>query len=152
MGQPLGGLLAHPERHWSIFRTPFWLRYPFALPCFGAAIVAFVMSAIGYFVLHEVSISLCFRLGQLNALTLCQTLSPKVKEISKPPNHGRNEIAPTYDALIEEAANHVSEQLRLGDEPPVKANITTVLFTPSIISLLINTTVMVLSSEMIFGV
>ncbi|KAG8688077.1 hypothetical protein FRC11_006107 [Ceratobasidium sp. 423] len=34
IGLPLGGLLAHPERRWKAFQTPFWNEYPFILPCF----------------------------------------------------------------------------------------------------------------------
>ena len=50
----MGGYLAHPERHWALFRTPFWREYPFALPCFVAAFAASVTVIMGYFLLDEV--------------------------------------------------------------------------------------------------
>ncbi|KAF8323817.1 MFS general substrate transporter, partial [Clavulina sp. PMI_390] len=42
VGLPLGGFLAHPERHFpdSIFSSPFWLKYPFLFPCLVGAAIA----------------------------------------------------------------------------------------------------------------
>jgi len=53
MGLPLGGFLAHPERIFSIFNTPFWNRYPFSLPCFVAAGIAVIGVILGFFYLPE---------------------------------------------------------------------------------------------------
>ncbi|KAF8321239.1 MFS general substrate transporter [Clavulina sp. PMI_390] len=54
VGLPIGGFLAHPERHWSrIFDTAFWRTYPFALPCFVGAGVAFFAVGCGIFLLPE---------------------------------------------------------------------------------------------------
>jgi len=52
-GLPLGGWLAHPERHLGL-TGPFWLRYPFALPCFVGAAFALVASIGGQLFLAEV--------------------------------------------------------------------------------------------------
>ncbi|CAG8445444.1 2068_t:CDS:2 [Acaulospora colombiana] len=43
LGQPVGGVLAHPERAFpSLFGGAFWRAHPYALPCFvGAAYAAF---------------------------------------------------------------------------------------------------------------
>lgn len=49
VGQPLGGLLSHPERTIPFFNTPFWNEYPFALPCFisaGFAVCALIIGAL----------------------------------------------------------------------------------------------------------
>ena len=51
---PLGGLLAHPARHFTLFQTPFWYEYPFALPCFVASISTGCYFIMGYFALPEV--------------------------------------------------------------------------------------------------
>lgn len=56
IGLPLGGFLAHPERHFpSIFSTPFWLYYPFLLPCLVGAGFAFLGVLLGLIFLKEVS-------------------------------------------------------------------------------------------------
>ncbi len=47
MGQPIGGFLAHPERHWpKVFAGEFWAKYPFSLPCFVGA--GFALCAVAY--------------------------------------------------------------------------------------------------------
>ena len=54
VGLPLGGLLAHPARNFTLFQTPFWYEYPFALPCFVASVFAGCFVIMGYFALPEV--------------------------------------------------------------------------------------------------
>jgi hypothetical protein len=56
VGQPIGGLLSHPERHipLPIFKAPFWEKYPFSLPCFVAAGLVLSSVAIGWAVMQEV--------------------------------------------------------------------------------------------------
>lgn len=55
VGLPLGGLLAHPERHFpNIFNTPFWLHYPFLLPCLAGALGALIGLVLGMIFLNEV--------------------------------------------------------------------------------------------------
>ncbi|KAH7098878.1 MFS general substrate transporter [Auriculariales sp. MPI-PUGE-AT-0066] len=52
IGLPLGGYLAHPERHVGL-TDPFWEEYPFALPCFVGAAFAVLASTFGYFTIPE---------------------------------------------------------------------------------------------------
>ncbi|KLO06636.1 MFS general substrate transporter [Schizopora paradoxa] len=53
IGQPIGGLLSHPERHASLFDSPFWRKHPFALPGLTSATVALVLVVYGYCLLDE---------------------------------------------------------------------------------------------------
>ena len=66
IGQSMGGLLAHPERNFKIFDTPFWREYPFALPCFIASALAIVGVVFAYFFTEEVRKS--FRLRGIKTL------------------------------------------------------------------------------------
>lgn len=53
-GLPLGGFLAHPERHFpAFFDTPFWLHYPFLLPCLVGAGFAILGVTLGAIFLQE---------------------------------------------------------------------------------------------------
>lgn len=54
VGQPIGGLLSHPERNIPFFDTPFWNEYPFALPCFISAGFAVFALIFGALVIEEV--------------------------------------------------------------------------------------------------
>ena len=55
VGQPIGGFLAHPERHWpELFAGKFWAKYPFSLPCFFGAGYALCVIAYASIVLKEV--------------------------------------------------------------------------------------------------
>jgi len=53
LGQAFGGILAHPERHFKLFDSPFWYRYPFALPCFVGAGYAAFWAITGFLTLRE---------------------------------------------------------------------------------------------------
>jgi MFS family permease len=55
IGLPLGGLLAHPERRWKAFQTPFWHEYPFILPCFVGAGFSLISVLFGILFVQEVS-------------------------------------------------------------------------------------------------
>jgi MFS family permease len=56
VGLPIGGFLAHPERHFpSVFNTAFWLYYPFLLPCLAGAGFALLGATLGLIFLKEVS-------------------------------------------------------------------------------------------------
>lgn len=58
VGHPLGGYLAHPERHWSYFRhSAFWSEYPFVLPGFVASAMTAVVVVLGVFWIEEVRLS-----------------------------------------------------------------------------------------------
>jgi hypothetical protein len=59
VGQPIGGLLAHPERRWpELFAGGFWAEYPFSLPCFVGAGFALCAVAFAAIELEEVGLSL----------------------------------------------------------------------------------------------
>lgn len=69
----LGGLLAHPERNFSLFRTKFWIEYPFVLPCFVAAGFAVFVVILGFFFLEEVnSVGFCLYFLMLKYHRHCQ--------------------------------------------------------------------------------
>ncbi|KAG8750874.1 hypothetical protein FRC12_012716, partial [Ceratobasidium sp. 428] len=53
VGLPLGGLLAHPERRWKSFDTPFWHEYPFLLPCLVGASFAIISVGFGIVFIEE---------------------------------------------------------------------------------------------------
>ena len=82
VGQPIGGFLAHPERHWpKVFAGTFWAKYPFSLPCFVGA--GFALSAVAYaaIVLEEVR----FPLGH-NPLASYVLLLDSLPQESSPPS------------------------------------------------------------------
>lgn len=55
LGLPIGGFLAHPERQWPrFFDNEFWQRYPYALPCFVGAGIAFFAVFCGMIFVKEV--------------------------------------------------------------------------------------------------
>ena len=58
MGDTIGGLLVHPEKRFRAFDTPFWYKYPFALPCMVASVVSSVTGVLGLLTLNEVSTKL----------------------------------------------------------------------------------------------
>lgn len=53
LGQPIGGILSHPERNFSMFQGQFWEAYPYALPCLFSATFALLGAAVGCFTLQE---------------------------------------------------------------------------------------------------
>lgn len=54
-GLPLGGFLAHPDRHLgSFFSGQFWKDYPFSLPCFVGGAVAVLSALFGLLFIREV--------------------------------------------------------------------------------------------------
>jgi hypothetical protein len=54
VGQPIGGILAHPEKAFpKLFGGAFWRAYPYALPCFVGAGYAFLIAVLGSLVLRE---------------------------------------------------------------------------------------------------
>jgi len=124
-GLPLGGYLAHPERHFSIFNHPFWRQYPFALPCFVAAFAAAMSVLMGCFYLEE-------------------TLRSKVKK----PSHSRQPSA--NDCNFPGSTQEERPQAVLGTVNTRKAPLKSVL-SPPVISLLSSTTAMCLVSEMLFA-
>lgn len=55
VGLPIGGYFAHPERQFPrLFNGKFWRKYPFALPCFIGAGIAFFAVFCGFVFVKEV--------------------------------------------------------------------------------------------------
>ncbi|GJJ06655.1 hypothetical protein Clacol_000850 [Clathrus columnatus] len=122
VGLPLGGILAHPERNFPIFRSKFWISYPFALPCFVASGFAIIIVFLTYFVLEE-------------------TLPSKRRSGSSQPKNSHSNSSSTESVLIQSVeSNDVPA-------PSMKS-----VLTPPIISLLISNAAMVWASETIFSV
>jgi hypothetical protein len=81
VGQPIGGFLSHPERHWpKAFAGKFWAKYPFSLPCFVGA--GFALCAVSYaaIVLEEVR----FPFGYNPLTSHMFLLDPRHQESSPP--------------------------------------------------------------------
>ncbi|KIJ39943.1 hypothetical protein M422DRAFT_98384, partial [Sphaerobolus stellatus SS14] len=57
IGLPLGGFLARPGRHFSMFRNKFWKNHPFTLPCFMVGGFVIFSVILGYIYLPEVRYS-----------------------------------------------------------------------------------------------
>ncbi|KAH8114502.1 MFS general substrate transporter [Phellopilus nigrolimitatus] len=53
LGQPVGGLLSHPERNFPLFGGSFWKAYPYAFPCLFSASFAALATIAGCFTLKE---------------------------------------------------------------------------------------------------
>ncbi|CAG8720079.1 4851_t:CDS:2, partial [Acaulospora colombiana] len=54
IGQPVGGVLAHPEKTFpKLFGGAFWRAYPYALPCFVGAGYAFLIAVLAALILRE---------------------------------------------------------------------------------------------------
>ncbi|PAV19859.1 MFS general substrate transporter [Pyrrhoderma noxium] len=53
LGQPVGGLMSHPERYSNMFNNRFWNTYPYALPCLFSGSIAFLGATAGIFLLQE---------------------------------------------------------------------------------------------------
>ena len=54
LGQPIGGLLAHPDQSFAIFDNEFWRTYPYAFPCLFSSSIALLAVIAGCFTLNEV--------------------------------------------------------------------------------------------------
>jgi MFS family permease len=81
IGLPLGGLLAHPERRWNTFDTPFWREYPFLLPCLVGASFAIISVGFGIVFVEEVSPQRC---ASSPKLTSQRPFHPKSKLGAQP--------------------------------------------------------------------
>ncbi|KAB5591431.1 zinc induced facilitator 1 protein [Ceratobasidium theobromae] len=128
VGLPLGGLLAHPERRWTMFQTPFWNEYPFLLPCLVGAGFSLVSILFGMAFVEE-------------------TLPSKVKarRKSKQPTYGS-----TSPTTLESAAPLLNDGELETNKPVQKPTWRTVM-TPSIVSLVLNNACMCIASEMLFS-
>jgi len=130
-GLPIGGFLAHPERHWRrTFDTEFWRTYPFALPCFVGAGFTFFAVICGLLFIREVNslvISSCNFLLIVHFHMYLQTLPSKVSKVTV-------------------HADEMTEERKKNPLP-----LTSVL-TRDITALLFSNLVMCLANEMLFAV
>ncbi|CAE6457520.1 unnamed protein product [Rhizoctonia solani] len=128
IGLPLGGLLAHPERRWKAFQTPFWNEYPFLLPCFVGAGFSLVSVLFGFFFIEEA----------IKARRKAKR-SPYSSGSSTPPVPKS-----TTPLLVDEP--------ELETNKPIKKPTWRTVMTPSIFSLVVNNACMCFASEMLFSV
>ncbi|KAL5641213.1 hypothetical protein ACGC1H_001631 [Rhizoctonia solani] len=132
IGLPLGGLLAHPERRWKAFQTPFWKEYPFILPCFVGAGFSLISVLFGFFFIQE-------------------TLPSKVKARRKAKRSPYSSGASTPPVPKPTTPLLVNENQLETNQPSKKPTWRTVM-TPSVLSLVVNNGCMCIASEMLFSV
>jgi MFS family permease len=128
IGLPLGGLLAHPEKRFPLFQTPFWQKYPFALPCFVGASLAFLGFVLGVFLVDET-------LPSKTTSTLAESDVESITEYSTTDSEPR---APE-SAHQQTSSNHEAFSFFS-------------VLTPALVSLLLNSIFMCLLTEMAFAV
>ncbi|KAF8761672.1 MFS general substrate transporter [Rhizoctonia solani] len=131
IGLPLGGLLAHPERRWKAFQTPFWNEYPFLLPCLVGAGFSLISVLFGILFIEE-------------------TLPSKVKsrrKAKRSPYSSGSSTLPTKQTTPLLVNETELETNRASKKPTWRT-----VMTPSILSLVINNACMCVASEMLFSV
>ncbi|GAB1519007.1 hypothetical protein RhiTH_002072 [Rhizoctonia solani] len=117
IGLPLGGLLAHPERRWKAFQTPFWNEYPFLLPCLVGAGFSLISVLFGILFIEE-------------------TLPSKVKsrrKVKRSPYSSGSSTLPTKQTTPLLVNETELETNRASKKPTWRT-----VMTPSILSLVIN--------------
>ncbi|PVF98380.1 MFS general substrate transporter [Serendipita vermifera] len=144
LGQPVGGVLAHPERTFpSLFGGAFWRAHPYALPCFVGAAYAAFFAIVGALVLRE---------------TLPAIRRRREREIKIPstPSTPPSETTPLL-ADIPTASSSTSTLVEIPPEDDKKEqqltspSIRSVLSWP-LVSFLISNAMMVLLTECIFAI
>ncbi len=131
--------MSHPERNFSVFDTPFWNKYPFALPCFISAAFAVVAVAFGYLSINEVIIS-SLPFQQYNAyLNSPQTLAPKRSKVAL-------SAIPTSTSVYSGTQDDESVE-----QQGWRRYFSRSLYTPHLISVLVSSMFMCLSSEVLFA-
>lgn len=129
LGQPVGGVLVHPERRFpALFDAPFWRTYPYALPCFVGGAYALLCAILGQIILRE---TLTSKRGAKKA-------SPSI------PGTDSDEAAPLL-------YNGSSGSSTPAQEQPPNPTVFSLLTWP-LASLLLSTVAMVLMTEMFFAV
>ena len=140
IGQPIGGILAHPERATSYFDTEFWREYPYALPCIFSGLCTLVAVFWGCFTLSEVR-RYSFRdpLDDFKGDNP-QTLPAKIREHKRQSSYGSVSSDDTF------SDDEESMQMKRRTKSPWRA-----VMTPHVKSLLLSLTTMVLASEILFA-
>ncbi|KAG9087446.1 hypothetical protein FRC06_002536 [Ceratobasidium sp. 370] len=134
IGLPLGGLLAHPERRWKSFDTPFWREYPFLLPCLVGASFAIISVGFGIVFIEE-------------------TLPSKVRARRKAKQAYDSITTPTPVSDPTTTPLLISSDAEFGTnaKPERKAPWREIM-TPSVLALVLNNASMCIASEMLFSV
>jgi len=127
VGQPIGGLLSHPERNIPFFDTPFWNKYPFALPCFISAGFAVFALIFGALVIEETAP------GVLRRRARAKYASIAIQEA------GSSESSPERTPI--------SVQHKIRQRPSLRS-----VLTPHVISAYVSCFALSISSETIFAV
>ncbi|KAF8609315.1 MFS general substrate transporter [Ceratobasidium sp. AG-I] len=138
IGLPLGGLLAHPERRWEAFQTPFWREYPFLLPCLVGAAFSIISVGFGIVFIEE-------------------TLPSKVraKRKAKQATYGSTSTSASASAPAtppESTSPLLNNDTELASNKPAKKAPWRAIMTPPVIALLFNNACMCIASEMLFSV
>ncbi|KAG9093402.1 hypothetical protein FS749_014431 [Ceratobasidium sp. UAMH 11750] len=134
IGLPLGGLLAHPERRWKSFDTPFWHEYPFLLPCLVGASFAIISVGFGIVFVEE-------------------TLPSKVRARRKAKRSYDSITTPTPPStdpttpLLVNGDTEFGANAKAGRKAPWRE-----IMTPSVLALVFNNACMCIASEMLFSV
>jgi len=130
VGLPLGGFLSHPERNWQIFRRPFWLSYPYALPCFVGAGFAAISAFFGATFLHET-----------------RAPQPKNHAKSKSKNYGSAQLTSESSIPSTASLDNSEETPTKPDTVPLKS-----VLTRDVVGILISTFGMCFLNEILFSV
>ncbi|KAG8742993.1 hypothetical protein FRC10_000563 [Ceratobasidium sp. 414] len=132
IGLPLGGLLAHPERRWKSFDTPFWREYPFLLPCLVGAVFAIISVGFGTVFIEET----------LPSKVRARRRAKRAYDSITTPTPSDLTAAPLISSDAEFGAN-----ARPGHKTPWRT-----IMTPSVLALVLNNACMCIASEMLFSV
>ncbi|KDQ12903.1 hypothetical protein BOTBODRAFT_404881 [Botryobasidium botryosum FD-172 SS1] len=127
IGLPLGGFLSHPERTWEIFRSPFWLMYPYALPCFVGAGSAAIFVFLG-------------------AAFLSETQPSKVKKVRRPSTSKRT----SYGSSRSSSQSSTASTDTLVNPEPKSLSMVSAL-TKEVVAVLISNLAMGILAEMMFS-
>jgi MFS family permease len=142
LGQPVGGVLAHPERMFpKLFGGAFWRAHPYALPCFVGAAYAAFFALVGALVLRETLPALRRREKE-----------PKIPSMpSTPPSETTPLLAESRTANSSTSTLVEIPPETDKDDKPSSPSIRSVLSWP-LVSFLISNAMMVLLTECIFAI
>lgn len=136
IGQPMGGLLSHPERNFKIFDTPFWNEYPFALPCFISAAFAIFGVIFGWFAIQEVSP--VYRILSIVILML---------EFQTSPSRRKTRTHTSYGAISPSDSTETTVTIRAKRSSPSVRS----MLNKQVVGALVANAFLAFSSEMIFA-
>jgi MFS family permease len=133
IGQPVGGILAHPEVGFpKLFGGEFWRAYPYALPCFVGAGYAFVVAILGSIVLRE-------------------TLPSRRVALEAPKRNEAGEMTPLLSSNTGETASAIVMAEGASSSPKSASPSIRSVLTYPLFSLLLSNVFMVLLTEIFFA-